>query len=146
MHSLDLLHREKGLGKKLRSTYDGLFKISQKLGLATYRLHMPASYSLHPVLNIAHLKPYQWLSPELGPQLSKPLGHSDFKALPEFEVEHVLQEWRRKAKNGRQVPEFLTRFVRYDATYDKWLTCKQLKNTLDDLQDWESSQRRSNCN
>ena len=71
-----------------------------------------------------HFEPYQQSSPELGPWLNKPLGHSDFEALPEFKVEQVLQEQRRKAKNGRQVPEYLIRFVGYDATYDKWLTRK----------------------
>ena len=105
---------------------------------------MPASYGVYPVLNIAHLEPYQQSSPELGPRLNKRLGPFDFEALPEYEVERVLQERWRKAKNGRRVLEYLTRFVGYDATYDEWLTRKQLKNAPDVLQDWESSQRRSN--
>ena len=143
MHSLELLHGEKGLGKKLLSKYDGAFEISQKIGPATYWLHMPASYGVYPVLNIVHLEPYRRSSLELGPRLNKPLGRSGFEVLPEYEVEHVLQEWRRK-KNGRRVPEYLTRFVGYDATYDEWLTHKQLKNAPDVLQDWESSLCHSN--
>jgi hypothetical protein len=53
-HLLHLLCAEKGCGRK----YDGPFEILQKLGPATYRLRMPASYDTHPVLNIAHLEAY----------------------------------------------------------------------------------------
>ena len=128
LHSLNLLCANTGLGKRLLNKFDGPFKVTQKLGPATYQIWMPASYGIHPVLNIAHLEPYHQSGLELGPRPTKPLGRLGFKDLPEYDVERILQDCWRKAKNRRHVPEFLVRFVGYDATYDEWLTRKQLKN------------------
>ena len=57
-HSLSLLRSEKGRGKKLSMRYDGPFEIIKKISPVSYRLQMPASYGIHPVLNIAHLEKY----------------------------------------------------------------------------------------
>ena len=46
--------------------YDGPFEIIQKLSAVSYRLQMPQSYGIHPVLNIAHLEKYQPLPTEFG--------------------------------------------------------------------------------
>ena len=58
-HSLSLLRNETGRGRKLLMKYDGPFEIIQKLSTVSYRLQMPQSYRIHPVLNIAHLERYQ---------------------------------------------------------------------------------------
>ncbi|KZS86566.1 hypothetical protein SISNIDRAFT_393864, partial [Sistotremastrum niveocremeum HHB9708] len=51
-HNLNLLRSREGKGKKLLMKLDGPFEITKKLGPTTYRLRMPASYPIHPVLNI----------------------------------------------------------------------------------------------
>jgi len=53
-----MLRRKKGLGRKLQLKYDGPFEVLEKISPITYRLRMPASYGMHPVLNIAHLEQY----------------------------------------------------------------------------------------
>ena len=58
-HSLSLLRNETGRGKKLLMKYDGPFEVIQKLSAVSYRLRMPESYGIHPILNIAHLEKYQ---------------------------------------------------------------------------------------
>ena len=55
-HSLSLLRNEKGRGKKLLMKYDRPFEVIQKLSPVSYRLRMPASYGIHPIINIAHLE------------------------------------------------------------------------------------------
>jgi hypothetical protein len=110
-HSLRLLRAEKGRGRKLPMKYDGPFEILQKLGPATYRLHMPASYDTHPVLNIAHLEAYALLDPQFGTRSTQQLNRDDFKTIPEYEVECVLQERWKKGRNGRHIQELLTRLV-----------------------------------
>ena len=65
-HLLSLLRTEKGRGRKLLMKYDGPFKIIKKISPVSYRLRMPASYGIHPVLNIAHLEKYQTSPPEFG--------------------------------------------------------------------------------
>ena len=39
--------------------YDSPFEIIKKINPISYQLKMPASYGIHPVLNIAHLDKYQ---------------------------------------------------------------------------------------
>ncbi|PBK98288.1 hypothetical protein ARMGADRAFT_921045, partial [Armillaria gallica] len=50
--------------KKLLMWYDGPFEIIQKLGPVTYQLQLPASYCMHSIVNIAHLKKYTPSPPE----------------------------------------------------------------------------------
>jgi hypothetical protein len=132
-HSLGLLRAESGRGKKLLMKYDGPCEISQKLSPATYRLRLPASYGIHPVLNIAHLEPYVSADLSLGPRPSKHIDRADFDNLPEFEVESILAERWRKARNQRRVQELLVRFV----GYDEWLPRRNLRNAPDLLQLWD---------
>ena len=65
-HSLSLLRTKKGRGRKLLMKYDGPFKIIKKISPVSYRLRMPTSYGIHPVLNIAHLEKYQTSPSEFG--------------------------------------------------------------------------------
>src|SRR6202042_2536990 len=65
-HSLSLLKNESGQGKKLLMKYDGPFEAIQKLSPVPYRLQMPGSYGIHPILNIAHLEKYQSSPAEFG--------------------------------------------------------------------------------
>ena len=54
-HSLKF---EKGRGRKLLMKYNSPFKIIHKISPVSYQLKIPASYGIHPVLNIAHLEKY----------------------------------------------------------------------------------------
>src|SRR6202050_4175362 len=65
-HFLSLLKSEKGRGRKLLMKYDGPFKIIHKISPVSYQLKMPASYGIHPVLNIAHLEKYRSSPPEFS--------------------------------------------------------------------------------
>jgi hypothetical protein len=95
-HSLSLLNAVKERGKKLLMKYNGPFEISQKIGPSTYCLQMPASYGLHPILNLAHLECYHVSEDGLGDQPKKPLNRLDFSEVPEYEVELITQErWRK---------------------------------------------------
>ena len=57
-HSLSLLRSNKGEGKKFLMQYNGPFKVMEKISDVTYRIRLPASYGIHPVINIAHLETY----------------------------------------------------------------------------------------
>ena len=72
--------------------YDGPFEILQKYGPVTYRLHLPSSYGMHPVLNVSHLETYHRPDPAFGERLHKHLNCADFTEIPEYEVEHIIAE------------------------------------------------------
>ena len=70
---------------------------------------MPESYGIHPMLNIAHLEKYQPLPAEFGNRPTKSLNCADFDELPEYKVEMILTDQRKKSRKGRYVVEYLPR-------------------------------------
>ena len=138
-HSLSLLRTEKGRGKKLLMKYDGPLKIIKKISPVSYRLKMPASHGIHPVLNITHLEKYRISPPEFGARPHKSLNREDFEDLLECEVERIMAECRKKGRNGKQILQYLTHFKGYLEEFDKWLTANQLKNAPEPLELWKMS-------
>ena len=79
--------------------YDGPFEVLQKLNPVSYQLRMPASYGMHPVINITHLEKYNKSPMEFGDWLSKSL---DLEAIgPEWDKWLIA----RKLKNASEVLE-----------------------------------------
>ena len=102
---------------------------------------MPASYGIHPVLNIAHLEKYQTSPPEFGKRPQKSLNQEDFDDLPEYEVERIVAERRKKGRNGKRILQYLTRFKGYSEEFNEWLSKNQLKMLLNH---WNYGKRRRN--
>lgn len=141
--SLELLRSQAGRGRKLLMKYDGPFEIIRKISSVAYQVRLPASYGIHPVINIAHLERYHESPPEFGVRPTKDLARQDFNELPEFEVESIIAERSRKSRNGRRVALFKTRFVGYGPEYDEWLTRTQLRNAPDILKAWQNRRDRA---
>ena len=54
-HTLKLVEVE-GMGRKLVQRMIGPFEVMERINLNVYRLRLPDSYLMHPVINIEHLK------------------------------------------------------------------------------------------
>ena len=67
---------------------------------------MPQSYGIHPVLNIAHLERYQPSPAKFGNRLTKSLNRVDFNELPEYEVEMIIADQRKRSRKGRYCCEY----------------------------------------
>ena len=139
--SLELLRSESGRGRKLLMKYDGPFEIIRKLSPVSYQVRLPASYGMHPILNIAHLERYKTSPTEFGDRPTKRLQRENFAEQPEFEVESILRESTRKGRNGRRIPIFLTRFKGYSSEHDQWLTRAQLRNAPEIMGAWVARKR-----
>ena len=135
--NLGLLKEEKGRGNKFLARYEGPFEVMKKISAVAYRLRMPASYGMHPVLNIEHLEKYQESPSEFGDRPQLKTNRSDFDALPEFEVDKIVAERTRKGKNGRRIPIYRLRYTNYGPEGDTWETRQNLKNAPDVLLEWE---------
>ena len=122
-------------------TYNGPFEIIQKLSAVFYRLRMPEYYGIHPIPDIAHLEKYQPSPAKFGNRPTKSLNHADFEELPEYKVEMIIMDKRKKGRKGRFVMEYLTQFKGYNANLDKWLNLKQLKNAPEVLEVWHKKQK-----
>jgi hypothetical protein len=79
--------------------YNGPFKVIQKLSPVSYWLWMPASYGIHPIINIAHLEKYQPSPAEFSNK--------------------IITEWRKRSKNGWRIIQYLTQFKGYSADSDE---------------------------
>jgi hypothetical protein len=60
---------------KLATKYYGAFKILEKIGLAAYRLQLPATADIHPIFHVSQLKKH--ISPQVVPQVNLPLVTPD---------------------------------------------------------------------
>ncbi|QRV96541.1 Retrovirus-related Pol polyprotein from transposon [Ceratobasidium sp. AG-Ba] len=138
-HSLNLLRSQKGKGRKLQMKYDGPFEVLEKLSDVTYRIRIPASYKIHPVVNIAHLEPYHRDKEGLD-RPKKHLNRADFEEVPEYEVEEIVDEKMVK-KGQRKQRRYLTKFVGYSPEWNEWLSRQQLANAPRILKEWELKQR-----
>ncbi|KAG8720625.1 hypothetical protein FRC09_009238 [Ceratobasidium sp. 395] len=139
--SLNLLRSSKGKGRKLRMKYDGPFEVLQKLSDVTYRLRIPASCKIHPVINITHMEPYNKYEGTTE-RPKRHLDRADFEEVPEYEVEKIIDErWVKKGK--RKQKQYLTRFVDYSPQWDEWLSRQKLTNAPMILKEWELQQRKS---
>ncbi|KAJ3007678.1 hypothetical protein NUW54_g3453 [Trametes sanguinea] len=140
-HSLELLRQESGRGRKLLMKYDGPFEIMQKVSPVAYRLRLPASYGIHPVINIAHLEAYHPSPPELGERPRRRLHRADFAELPEVEVEKIVAQRWKPGKKGQRIIQYRTRFVDMGPEEDEWLTRRELRNAPDVLAEWHNQGR-----
>ena len=135
-HSLQLYGSETGVGKKLLPRYDGPFEIINKINATTYRLRLPSSYRIHPVINIAHLEPYHVTPPRFSQRIQIPFRRAE-KAAEEWEVEGILAERKRK-KGNRKISEYKVRYVGYGPEHDLWIPHSYLRNAPDILRDWKT--------
>ena len=82
IHSLQL-PESKGPGAKFTRRYDGPFEVTERVSPVAYRIRLPHSYGIHPVLSIAHLEPYR----------ADTEGHrKDLERIREDPEEHEVEE------------------------------------------------------
>ena len=98
---------------------------------------MPASYGMHPVLNIEHLEKYQESPKEFGERPHARISRPSFDVLPEYEVDRIVAERTRKGRNGRKIPIYRLRYTNYRPEGDTWETRQNLKNAPEVLHEWE---------
>jgi hypothetical protein len=113
--------------------------VVSKLSPVTYRLRLPSSYRLHPVLNIAHLEPYHSSPQRFGERPVLPHIRSE-TAAEEWEIEGIVAERSRK-RGARRIPQFRVRYVGYGPEHDEWVPRSFLRNASDVLNDWEHKTR-----
>lgn len=136
-HALHLLRSIPGVGRKLQMKFDGPFEIQEKLGKYTYKLKLPSSYGIHPVLNSEHLEPYIQDATGLE-RPRKQLHREDFDKRPEYEVEAIVDE--KLVKRGkRSVPYYLIKWKGFSDEENTWESKKNIRNAPEVLKQWTKS-------
>lgn len=107
MHSLRLIRDLEGVGQKLLPKYDGPLEVMEVVSPAAYRLRLPVTYRIHPVINRAYLEVYYPLPAEFSDNHSKkPFQRKHFDAQPEFEIEWIVDERLTCGQRKKQVCKY----------------------------------------
>lgn len=135
-----------GTGKKLIPKYEGPFEILEKISNITYRLRLPASYAIHPVININHLEQYRVSPDEFGERSIIAKQRPDFDKMVEYEVDRIIGERWRKTRQGRRQKQYQVRWKGYGPEDDTWELRNSLRNAPEALREWEKERERTRTN
>jgi len=127
-HSLELVDI-KGKSRKLVQRKIGPFEVMEVLSPTTYRLRLPDTYPMHPVVNIQHLTKYHRSPDNSRSILENP--RDQLKSSEEYEVEKIVAE-RRKGKKTF----YLIRWKGYGTENDSWQSARDLRNAPDIIRKW----------
>ena len=125
-HTLKLVEVE-GTGRKLVQRMIGPFEVMERINPNVYRLRLPDSYPMHPVINIEHLKKYRESPSEFSDRNMLPTTR-DFLPSEEYEVEAILgHKLSGKRKGNRRM--FRVRWAGYGPEADSWVSEADLRNS-----------------
>ncbi|TFY54605.1 hypothetical protein EVJ58_g8762 [Rhodofomes roseus] len=142
-HSLELVD-VKGTGKKLVQRMLGPFTVLEQVNPLVYRLAMPDTYPMNPVINIEHLRKYH--EPILSSrEVRRPIlpdpRNSELLASEEYEVEQIVA-WRRNKSRSNRL-EFLVRWKGYSPIFDTWEPASHLQNAYEILREYKATHKLS---
>lgn len=104
---------------KLRPKRFGPFTIEEVLGPVTYRLKLPAQWTIHPVFHANLLTPYHETN-EHGPNSTNP-PPDVINEEEEWEVDKIQDtEWRKLEGSRSQALHFLVHYAGYDNSENQW--------------------------
>jgi len=129
IHSLQL-PESKGTGAKFSRRYDGPFEITERVSAVAYRIRLPHSYGIHPVLSIAHLEPFREDATQNRSDLPRLRENPD-----EYEVEEIVEQ-RRECHNKRYRLMYKCRWKNYGVT-NEWIPESYLRNAPEILEAWK---------
>ena len=133
IHSLQLLE-SKGPGAKFTRRYDGPFEVTEHVSPVAYRIRLPHSYGIHPVLSIAHLEPFKSGSIQEREDLQLLRENPE-----EYEVEEIVEQ-RRERHCKRYRLMYRCRWRNFGVT-DEWIPESYLRNAKEVLNAWKLKQK-----
>ncbi len=125
-HTMELIN-VKGTGKKLVQRTIRPFEVMERINPLVYRLRLPDTYPMHPVINLEHLKCYIPSDERFGERTTLPDTRELKVEMEEYEVEAMLGHKDLKTKAGIQ-QKYLVRWKDYDPTDDSWVSEYSLRN------------------
>ena len=128
----------KVLGRKLSAQYAGPFKIEERLGPLAYRLKLPPTWKIHPVVSVAQLEPCPQEADPFHREPPEPEAVTD-ERFPDdenrWEVEKIIGKRQRRGKT-----DYLVRWLGWGPEHDQWLTPHQAVGCEELIEEFEANQ------
>ncbi len=123
---MELINVE-GTGKKLVQRTIGSFEVMEHINPLVYRLCLPDTYPMHPVINLEHFQCYIPSDKQVGERTTLPDTRELKVETEEYEVKAILGHKDLKQKAGIQ-RKYLVQWKDYDPTEDLWVLEYSLRN------------------
>jgi deoxyuridine 5'-triphosphate nucleotidohydrolase len=136
IHSLEL-PESKGKGSKFARRFDGPFEVTERVTPVAYRIRLPHSYGIHPVLSIAHLEPYKSDDNFERKDLLRIRENPEEK-----EVEEIVDQKKEKYRNRYRIM-YKCRWKDYGIT-ERWIPESDLRNANEVLKAWKLKLKNRN--
>lgn len=121
--------------KKLSPRFAGPYRVIDLVGTQAYRLALPKDLSrIHNVFHVSLLEP--WTQRGDSEEMPMPVA-IDPEGEPEWEVEAILQERRRKG-----VKQYLVKWLGWPDTYNQWEPEKNLNGSQDLIREYKESKKK----
>lgn len=120
--------------RKLSQQRVGPFKILAKVGNLAYKLDLPPTMLVHPVISIAQLEPkVSGDDPYLRPRNdNQPAVENQDEAYPSFEIESLLDK-----RITRGTPQYLVKWKGWDHSWNTWYKAQDLGEAEDLVKEYE---------
>jgi len=118
---------------KLGDQRTGPFRIAEKIGELAYRLELPETWKVHPVISVAQLELYRPDPFERAPAPPTPV-------VVDGEEEHEIETIIRSAMRGRgrrREKHYLVRWKGYGPEFDEWIPASELEHAAEVVQEFE---------
>ena len=105
---------------KLQQQFAGPYQVLERVGRLAYRIQLPPTLRIHPVVSVAHLEP--------APAPDKDPFERNFGLVNPHEriPESILQKRILKRTHGSEEVEYLVRFQGLSAEHDQWIKSRKL--------------------
>ena len=104
--------------------------MTERVSPVAYRIRLPHSYGIHPVLSIAHLEPFKDDLTQERTDLDRLRDDPE-----EYEVEEIVAQ-RKERHRKRYRLMYQCRWKNYGVT-DEWIPEKDLRNAKEILDAWK---------
>ncbi|KAF7115228.1 hypothetical protein CNMCM5793_001655 [Aspergillus hiratsukae] len=115
--------------------------VLQRIGPLAYKLDLPETWRIHPVISVEHLEQYPPdQDPSGRPAPDKP-GPIQVEGQGEYEIEKIIAKRYHKTKSGRIKAQYLVKWLGYDDHENTRLDEKQFdlrKSSFKDIDFWAS--------